>query len=283
MRYFDNQKYDEAGIVGVKLQKVVVALMVFHVCSLFFGIGMANFVGTACMLVLLFIGFQGASKRNPKLLRAYCVGSVVYIVGSILVVVFGIAFVMFYHPFQGYNGDDVSSPMMTLNPPQGNDSDVYPVSAEVDPSLPVDPSSPVNGDDTTPIIDLVPSSNVTFIDYPEPVGCSASFGRFAVVLGVALIIGVIVFALQIASIVMANRMRRYLIATAAHNLAHPRRTAEPQVMPSPAMIPVQVQPNNFGYYPMYTMNPANPQNGQQFYFNPYLQPQQFYPQPNAQV
>jgi len=266
MRYFDNQKYDEAGIVGVKLQKVILALMIFHLSSFFWGFGIATFVGTICMIALLFIGFKGASKRNPKYLRAYCVGSVVYIVGSILLVLLGVAFFMFYQP-QFNNGGDVVTPPS----PPSNDTDVVPVSAvDTDPSTPV----PVDSDSDSTFFDVQPAPPTMVPDV------EGGFCWGFVFLGVGLLIGLIVFALHIASIVMASRMHRYLIATAAQNLAHPRKqTAEPQVvMPTPSMIPVQVQPNNFGYYPMYSMNPTNIQNAQQFYFNPYLQPVQYYPQ-----
>lgn len=76
-----------------------------------------------------------------------------------------------------------------------------------------------------------------------------------------------------------NRVPVFLIQNlekAVQHLAHPKKQAsEPSVAPPANMqamfIPVPIQPNNFGYFPMYNM----PQQQQPVFFNPYLvNPQQ---------
>jgi len=298
-RFFDNQKYDQIGITSVKLQKMLMFLMIFHAITFIWSFTLVSAVGTIFMLTLLFIGLKGAVRRNPNMLRSYACGSLVWMIGSIVLALF-FAFFFCSYSFQdpsygndsimpldivnanATNGDDI----MPVVAPVSNNGAVTPSDAESDNSGMMDLSNPSNVDDVTNANVTVPNvdsmefeSNVSFVPYTF----------------VALSIGlaIIVFALHVASIVLSFKLAKTLKDQAAQNLAHPRKQqeVEPQVaIPPPAMyVQVPVQPNNFGYFPMYSMNTNIQQQQQQpqpVFFNPYLQQnmQQFYPpQRNDQV
>jgi hypothetical protein len=292
-RFFDNQKYDQIGITSVKLQKMLIFLMIFHAITFIWSFTIVSAIGTIFMLTLLFIGLKGAVKRNANLLRSYACGSLVWMIGSIVLALFFAFFFCSYSFQDPAYGTDAVIPLDVVNSNYTNGEEIMPLVAPVSngPSTPSNSESDNSGmmDLSDPSNDDVTNANVTIPDItPIPV----DIGTISVVpytlLAIAIGLAIIVFVLHIATIVMSFKLARTLKDQAAQNLAHPRKQqeVEPQVViPPPAMyVQVPVQPNNFGYFPMYTMN-TNIQQQQPVFFNPYLQNmQQYYPpQRNEQI
>jgi len=104
-----------------------------------------------------------------------------------------------------------------------------------------------------------------------------------------MVVGIILFAVKIASIVLACKMSRMLVAQRANNLAHPVVKKSPHTKASAPSVPQQPQ---IMYVPINMAPQMNPNSiygpyNQPFYpmYNPYIQQQfqnqfqpNFYPQ-----
>jgi flagellar basal body-associated protein FliL len=67
MHFFEKQRVDAAGILGVKLQKALIFLGIVTFSTFFFG----AFLPSIISLLILAIGFSGAYRRRPCLLAMY--------------------------------------------------------------------------------------------------------------------------------------------------------------------------------------------------------------------
>jgi len=101
--FFDNQRIDRAGILAVRLEKLVLIFYLLSLLEIGFFVYMSTiipaFLGVlaiACVAsvvawIVWFIGWKGATKRNPLYLMVYFIQT---LIGSILQVMFGFPFVM---------------------------------------------------------------------------------------------------------------------------------------------------------------------------------------------
>jgi hypothetical protein len=86
MRYFEQQKKDEAGIIGVSLQKMLLILMFINFIGMFSVQG--SFFPSLFNLLLLMIGYNGAFRRHPGMLLCYFLVSLFCIIAPGLIVLF---------------------------------------------------------------------------------------------------------------------------------------------------------------------------------------------------
>jgi len=104
--YWQRHSIDEAGVVGVQLQKLLFFLSAMTIISLF-SMETATMLAGASALMLYAIGLVGAQKRDIRYLRAYGVVSILIIV---LTCIAGLVLVG----------------MMTVNPPPMNEEGFHP-------------------------------------------------------------------------------------------------------------------------------------------------------------
>jgi len=93
--FFNKQRIDPAGNIGVALQKTVIVLAILDLFGIFFGF--LSFVETILHSVLLFCAFYGAVKRSQRLLNVYWILQVVLMIISFIFLVVVIVFVSTHH------------------------------------------------------------------------------------------------------------------------------------------------------------------------------------------
>jgi len=100
MKFFEKQKYDEIGILGVKLEKILIVLMVSNFLCLFCVGNFLNVFTSLLGLLILFCGFWGAYRRRERLLRFYYITNV-------LLITFAVIFFFFFIINAYMNGMDL--------------------------------------------------------------------------------------------------------------------------------------------------------------------------------
>jgi len=271
MKFFEKQKVDEIGYLGVKLQKVLLFLC-FVAALGFLDFAVITWVLSLLTLALLFTGFWGSYKRNATLLRIYVTINVVLITFMLVTVAVSMIYLSLYppqdsnNPLDGSasdNGMPASSKLMSLYHPAAKQirSDGTNDFKEL---LPVGtPES--SADSNTQLTDLTkPNQNSMPTDLKPQDYTTQNIWFF-----LSLLVSLIIFAYKIASIVMAARMARMLREKQVLNLAHPMKRESQPAAPEPqyVYIPMNVQP--------FQPTPGAPSFQQQpIYYNPYLSQQQ---------
>jgi len=255
MHFFEKQKYGDAGIIGVKIQKLVLFLMVARFVAYIFSwnINLINLIGTFTVFLFLFLGFWGSYKRNVRMLQCYYITNVVVIVASAVLVAFVVIPMLLHAP------DQTNYP--PVNDPSFNST--VPDSSVTQPDAPTDETNT-----TEPLNVSLIANDTSSSDIPN-----YHFGLIegAVIL-LAGIISIAMFVIRIITIIFAAKMVRLLKEKQAQSLAHPTKGTQSyhpmtQIMPNTMYIQVPVQPNTvpFEYYPhQFAQQPM--------VFNPYLQP-----------
>jgi len=266
MRFFEKQKVDEIGYLGVRLQKVLLFLAFVATLGCL-DLRVISWVLSLLTLALLFTGFWGSYKRNACLLRIYVTINVVLITFMLVTVAVSMIYLSLYPPMNdssdngSMSDSSPSSRLMSLYKPKehtlrsegsnGNFQEVLPVGTQ-------DSSS-----DSNQATDLgKPNSASTELKQVDDTTQNIWFF-------LSLLVALIIFAYKIASIVMAARMARMLREKQAHNLAHPMKRDSQPAAPEPqyVYIPMNVQP--------FQPTPGAPSFQQQpIYYNPYLSQQQ---------
>jgi flagellar basal body-associated protein FliL len=283
MKFFERQKVDEIGIQAVKLEKILIALGVFAATG-FLNLSLGSFVSTILSLVLLYVAFRGATKRNERLLRIYF---------NVTVAIFFIVLFMivFFSLSQNHNVSHAYP--LDIQPTTTNASEAQPLysaGSSNDASSSVEGATPLtfNSDSSN---NGNPSSSEPTNPNQVPTASQAETNSTALMIGgiIGITLVIVLFILKIASLVLACRIARMLRAEQAKNLAHPitRKQQEPllsntssESVPAPVYIQMPIQPtmplpNQFPYpYFVQTNNASVASAPQQhpIYFNPYLQP-----------
>jgi len=303
MKFFEQQKIDDIGILGVKLQKILIFLSIVNIIS-YIQFSMLSWGCGLAMQVILGSAIYGAYKRRICLLRFYVAIQVILIILGIVVVAFFLRGNEANDP--GY--DVVVNPdPMTIQPV--NEVPLLDLSFPLNKPLPLsDPSKkilplyfpkakeqliPVSI--PKPVLNLHPSHNKPTV--PTMIGTSSTTPVSLWILAIALVIvAIVLFALKIATIVMAAKMARLLVVQRASNLAHPVVKSPPKTNTASAPQHQQVMyvPINMAQQPMNPsmmnpgmmnpgmMNPGMMNPGMMYppymqpvypMYNPYLQPQ----------
>jgi len=279
MKFFEQQKIDDIGILGVKLQKILIFLSIVNLVS-FIQVSVVTLVCGLSMQVILASAFYGAYKRRIGLLRFYVAINIILII--IAAIAIGISL---SGPTRDYDSGDsdvsqnsvpsipLSNPKpLTLSTPN---SAILSLNPPIQPiQQPTQQSSPIG---------LLPLSSPKPLDlhiiYDDTdsatYGDESSICLFSIGL---LVFCLVIFALKLASILMCAKMARMLMTQRATNLAHPVVKAptqmnavtppihapqHPQVMYIPINMAQSMNSNMYGPY-MQSIYPM---------YNPYLQPQ----------
>jgi len=199
-RFFARQKIDEIGIVGVRLQKILLFLVVVNFLNLFHtGALLFSLFG----FIVLYIGFVGALRRNERLLRFYYVFNIVLLIFAL---VGGLLFALY-----------------TLNHPVPVDEGGF------EEEGPFSPAMPISNNNNSSVEVAVPDNNSSndsdSNNAVPPMGSSTDYSEdrpvFPIGFFFCFIFGIVVFAFKISSIILAGRMSRMLRERNLHNLAHP--------------------------------------------------------------
>jgi len=256
MRFFEKQKVDEIGIIGVKLQKILIFFMILNVFA-FFQWSFWSWLSGLSTMVILYTGFYGAYKRRERLIQFYFVVTVMLIVLTVVAVLLGLAIAGTHH-----NEDDDITPAFEVAPV--NDSRV--LDGSVPPVTPPLSQPKTNQPSSSPLMDLTAPKNISVSSPNITVAIGTSErsvnGGFVLVFVIVFVLSLVVFALKITSLVLASRMVKMLRERQAHNLAHPiGRKSVPQTETQPMYqqvmyIPVPIQPNmnNMNMMGMNNMN-----------------------------
>jgi len=242
LNFFARQKVDEIGIVGVKLQKILLFLLVVNALTALHG----NILLAVFAFIVMYIGFYGALKRNERLLRFYFVFNVTFLVVSFVATLFIVFFFMSVAPQVHDNGIADTVDANEILPATFSASD----NTDTSPLMALN-SAPVNSGETAMTPPQLPNQ-------PEVEEATAGF---PLRLLLCWVFGIVVFALKITSIVLAGRMSRMLRERNLHNLAHPIApktkdgyTQVPQQMQEEQapqivyiQVPMQVPPQGYPY------------------------------------
>jgi len=275
MRFFERQKVDEIGILGVKLQKLLIFFMFINVLTMLSG--SLNFLWGLVTMIILYCGFVGAYKRRPRLLQVYFTINVLLIVLTFVMILLSLSISATHKNHVETMEVDPAPQAYPVNSTVSNDG-TRP-SAALTPLTPAPKKDP-NGNVATPV-DVQPIPKTDVPTEEQHVQKKVSGAAIAVWV-VLFVFGLIIFALKISTLVLASKMIKMLKERQAHNLAHPipmmvKKPAQTQTPQPPAFqpimyIPMPMQPNGNGAAPFQPMAMYNP-----YMSNPYMTP--FQPQP----
>jgi len=275
MKFFERQKVDEIGIIGVRLQKILLFFMILNL-FMFFSTNFLSILAGLFNFTILYCGFVGAYKRRERLIQVYFTVTVLMIALSFVMVLLSVSFAASHDHNEAEGSDSHPIPMpMEIVPQNGTEN--TPIQTPVAQPKTGNPGSPseVPGGSNAPSSSGSSASDVKPVPQSPPVVSAQPLTKVTVnplALVLSFIVTLILFFLKITSLVLASRMIRMLKERQAHNLQHPiamtpRKTA-PQPMYQPVMyIPLPVQPN------------ANGAPFQSMMYNPYVTP--FQPQPQS--
>lgn len=260
MGFFNRQAIDEIGVRSVKLQKIILFLMIVNFCG-YFIFNLLTWLLTTFTLSVLIVGFCGAYRRSDVHLRFY--GG-----ASIALVMLGLV---------------VGIMMISITPDQPDQSDMQPKRGAIpDPNNAMPLRQPNPTPDMLPLHD--PNSPALSLNTPQvpqdPQVEPQPKVRVGVVIlsSFALIFGLVVFALKLASIVMAFRIAHMLrmekVALTSSNVLNQEPAIQEEMvhqgpmsmgLPQIVYVPVPMNPQQGLPTPF-----AFPQQGQPMFFNPYL-------------
>jgi len=122
-RYFDAQRYDQAGRHAVRLQKSIIILFMIAFAKLFLSIlvdPITAIIVFAFTSVFLVIGWKGATQRRTGLLLAYQMLASFVFFFCVAMVSFGLVFM-----FVAIATSNQRNGMQDLTPPDNNGGDEY--------------------------------------------------------------------------------------------------------------------------------------------------------------
>lgn len=201
MHFFQKQKVDAAGYLGVALQKSVIFLMIV---TAFAGLGSGSFFSTLLGVGFLFIAFWGAYKRRTCLLAIYfwvnVIGAAIGIVAAVVVIMATPV------SMDNDNAGSMSAESSTIS----HHSIQKLVSSFVNP--PVIPNNATNSNPVHPT-PYNPNNTITYDSTSAEYQTGVSIGGLVVISFVAVVFAVLVLFFKVYSVVLAWKMRKLLIAT----------------------------------------------------------------------
>lgn len=231
-RFFTNQKLDEAGIVGVTLQKLLVFFMVIDAVAFFCGLSLFS---SLMSLLFHFVVLMGVYRRRTGVLLLYVVFHVAFFILAAFALIFVVSSLMYIAP-EGYDNSS-SSEFVVVNHTRTYDlRSIF--------------SYGYNYNYT--------SHNSTHGYSPRPTDSSSSYSddyedqSLFVVSLIALLFSVIVLYCKILSVVLAHRMRKILLSATVLPISRPVSDVQ-----EPTFVPVDFEKQpalfthpGFAYQPM---------------------------------
>jgi len=284
-KFFQSQKLDEAGLVGITLQKLLVFFMILDALWLFCGYSFfASFMG----ILFHFVVFMGVYRRRTAVLLFYVVFHVAMFVLGALAIILVVSALMYMPPHAQSNSGDIDFNHSTTtndtyvyaHPPGGikdlfsrfingqnrpaNHTGFKPAPARpgknnthtAHPSNNKPPAHPTPASFPTPAVSPYFSSSADSSDSYMADDQSV----FILSIGL-LLISVVILYCKILSVVLAHRMRKLLLANNSSTSNTPAdteaqrqpETAEPVYVPAADFEnahPLFSQPNFMPYQPM---------------------------------
>jgi len=218
MHFFEKQRVDAAGVLGVKLQKALIFLGIVSSSAFFFGAALPAIFS----ILLLAIGFIGSYRRRPCLLSLYFWINVII---AILGVVFVISLMVAGSQTRQYgaSSNNYSNEKVAVNPtPNPTDPD-SPIPHTPYPPVNPTPGSSSESQESSQSSQSSQDSESGSYSYGSSSfewDSSASFGQayslnavIIIVLILGVILSVFVSFFKVYSIVLAWKMRRLLLAS----------------------------------------------------------------------
>eukprot|EP01112_Ceratiomyxa_fruticulosa_P004972 TRINITY_DN1553_c0_g1_i1.p1 TRINITY_DN1553_c0_g1~~TRINITY_DN1553_c0_g1_i1.p1 ORF type:complete len:326 (+),score=79.42 TRINITY_DN1553_c0_g1_i1:104-979(+) len=198
MHFFEKQRVDAAGILGVKLQKALIFLGVVSLTAFFFG----AILPSVFSLLILAIGFSGAYRRRPCLLSLYFwINIIIAILGVVFVVAMMVASTQTdMAQSNGYSNEEIA---------------VNPIPLPTDPNSPI-PTTPYDSSDSQSSQSSDSFSSSIEYDSSTSYYVSGDYSLNAVlviVLILCVVLSVLITFFKVFSIVLAWKMRSLLLAS----------------------------------------------------------------------
>jgi len=261
-RFFANQKLDEAGIVGITLQKLLIFFMILDVATLFCGY---SFLGAFMSLLFHFIVFMGVYRRRTCVLLTYVVIHVIVFVLGAIALILVVSSLMYINPDQGYDNNSSSAdvPPVIHNSTFNYDGvrQLFSRSFSSVNHTTVHPTPMKNSTKVHPTPHTPPASSS---EIPQASSAEVDVQGVFFLGIVLLLLSVVILYTKILSVVLAHRMRKILLAgssglpvsrstTTETDAQKPAATSEPIYVPSEDYensYPLFNQPGFMPYQPM---------------------------------
>jgi hypothetical protein len=205
MHFFEKQRVDAIGYMGVSLQKSVIFLMVV---SMVVGVLSGNVLSGILSVAFLFTAFWGAYKRRTCLLAIYFW---INVIAFVLGLVACIALIMIV---PAVANNDSSTGTVSADVSSGPSSNAH-IHRLVSSLLYIPHVSPSNSTST-----ISPASNTTIIPDPNPTfegsleyQTGVSVGALVVISFVAVVFSVLVLFFKIYSVILSWKLRKLIIAS----------------------------------------------------------------------
>jgi len=293
-KFFANQKLDEAGLVGISLQKLLVFFMILDAVWLFCGYSFfASFMG----ILFHFVVFMGVYRRRTAVLLFYVVFHVAMFIIGALAIILVVSALMYMpshvdplYPAGGQVNYTHGNDTYIYNYPQGgvkellsrfvtgqnrtaNHTGFKPMPAHPGKNNTHTARPPVHPSPVTPAHPHpfpTPATDVGYgsSDYSDYVSDDQSI--FILSIGL-LLVSVVILYCKILSVVLAHRMRKMLLAANNSSASNASADTEAQKQPETAE-PVYVPAADFeNAHPLFSQPNFMP-------YQPMVQaPQNFYP------
>jgi len=235
-RFFAKQNLDEAGIVGVTLQKLLIFFMIIDAVSFFFGI---SFFSSFMSLLFHFVVFMGVYRRRTCVLLLYVIFHVAIFILAAFAVIFVVSSLMYASPNMDTNNDYIVDYNKNATTTTRYDLKAFT-------SMFTSEQRPHNYSTANTTVYPAPATPSGDVSYDESV--------FFVSI-VLLLLSVILLYCKILSVVLAHRMRKLLLAPTVSNPVDPEKQqtgdSEPTYIPADFenRVPIFTQPG-FAYQPM---------------------------------
>jgi hypothetical protein len=251
-RFFANQKLDEAGIVGITLQKLLIFFMVIDAAAFFFGFSLFS---SFMSLLFHFVVFMGVYRRRTGVLLLYVIFHVAFFILAAFALILVVSSVMYINP-----GGEIHNNNSTSNITAGNSTihptahSSYDLRSMLSYAYGSTPSNRTHVATPTPHAHLSSSSS----DSSDEFQVDQSIFIISII---ALLFSVVLLYCKILSVVLAHKMRKLLLAPPALPVSRPVESEKTQ-QSEPTFVPADFE-NNVSLFsqPGFAYQPMVPQNG----------------------
>jgi len=259
-RFFANQKLDEAGVVGITLQKLLIFFMVIDATAFFFGVSLFS---SFMSLLFHFVVFMGVYRRRTGVLLLYVIFHVVFFILAAFALILVVSSVMYMGSEIG-NPNYYNSTYNTYDYPDHQRSNssssrntIYELTSYLTNGHGYGYHGPTNN---TNVATSAPNQSSSSSSNSDSFSTSEDFEvdqSFFVVSIVALLFSVIILYCKILSVVLAHKMRKLLLRPALP-VSRPVES-EAQTVPEPTFIPADYENNMLFGHPGFSYQPMVPQ------------------------
>jgi len=260
-RFFANQKQDEAGVVGVTLQKLLIFFMMLDAVAWVLGMG---FFGSLMSFLFHFAVFMGVYRRRTAVLLLYVVFNVIMFVLAAFLLLVVASSMMYVENDDSYDGSSSYSPNSHYNYTTSPHIDYFRSFFAVHPTMhnnTAPATSSASADSSSS-----PSHSSASYDYLSSDSYEQYSGNIFLISLIALLLSVVLLYCKILSVVLAHRMRKILLAAPVLPVAQDANvntdaddTTPFLVRPEDGGHPFFTQPGFLPYHPMQAFYPGQGQ------------------------